>query len=158
MIRLADNTLSYNVLPVATLMCYSTLPGPYAGSGRGEKQANAHISHNVLCRFNAVNFHPNPHKRHPIARLWGRAMGCLLWISTLMHILPQSLSNHMQNHIMLDRAITALDRIIKFYFVRILLPFTAVYKPLLSSSIIFFPCVSPWTTFCGKFSDLICSI
>ena len=32
----------------------------------------------VRCRYN-VDFPPNPHNRHPIARPWGRAMGCLLW-------------------------------------------------------------------------------
>ena len=53
--------------------------------------------HNYIqwgCRSNAVNFHPNPHKRHPIVRPWGRGMGCLLWESPLMHILPQSISYH----------------------------------------------------------------
>ena len=33
----------------------------------------------VQCRYNAVNFLENPHNRHPIARPWGRGMGCLLW-------------------------------------------------------------------------------
>ena len=31
----------------------------------------------VRCWYNAVNFLLNPHKRHPIARLLRRAMGCL---------------------------------------------------------------------------------
>ena len=31
----------------------------------------------VQCRYNAVNFLQNPHNRHPIARPWGRDMGCL---------------------------------------------------------------------------------
>ena len=60
-------------------------------------------------RYNAVNFHPNPHKRHPITRPWGRGMGCVMWTLPLMHILPQSLSYHMQNHVMMDRLITAPD-------------------------------------------------
>ena len=30
------------------------------------------------CRYSAVNFLQNPHNRHPIARPWGRGMGCLL--------------------------------------------------------------------------------
>ena len=38
------------------------------------------MSNTVRCRYNAVNFLPNPHKRHPIARPWGRDMGCLLWL------------------------------------------------------------------------------
>ena len=65
----------------------------------------------VQCRYNAVNFHPNPHKRHPIAHPWERDMGCLLWMGCLWCIicLPQSLPNHMQNHVMLDHALTALD-------------------------------------------------
>ena len=33
----------------------------------------------VRCRYNAVNFLQNPLNRHPIARSWGRDMGCLLW-------------------------------------------------------------------------------
>ena len=37
------------------------------------------------------NFPQNIHKRHPIARLLGRAMGCLLWIQPLIHILPKFL-------------------------------------------------------------------
>ena len=31
----------------------------------------------VRCRYNAVNFHLNSQKRHPMARPWGRGMGCL---------------------------------------------------------------------------------
>ena len=34
---------------------------------------------------------------------------CLLWIHPLMQILPQSLPYHIQNHVMLDRIIAALD-------------------------------------------------
>ena len=30
------------------------------------------------CRCNMVNFFHNPHNRHPIARPWGRDMGCRL--------------------------------------------------------------------------------
>ena len=33
----------------------------------------------VQCSYNAVNFPPNPHNRHPIAHPWGQGMGCLLW-------------------------------------------------------------------------------
>ena len=33
----------------------------------------------VQCRYNAVNFPPNPHNRHPIARPWRQGMGCLFW-------------------------------------------------------------------------------
>ena len=45
----------------------------------------------VRCRYNAVNFLTNIHKRHPIARPLGRGNGCLLWIQHLIDILPQSL-------------------------------------------------------------------
>ena len=31
----------------------------------------------MLCRYNAVNFHQNCHKRYPAARPWGRYMGCI---------------------------------------------------------------------------------
>ena len=34
----------------------------------------------VRRRYNAFNFHPNHHKRHPLSRPWGRDMRCLLWI------------------------------------------------------------------------------
>ena len=30
----------------------------------------------VRCRYNAVNFHPDPYKRHPKARPWRRDMRC----------------------------------------------------------------------------------
>ena len=49
------------------------------------------ISHTVRCRYNAVNFLTNIHKRHPIARPLGRGMGCLLWIQHLLDILLQFL-------------------------------------------------------------------
>ena len=39
------------------------------------------------CRYNAVNFFTNIHKRRPIAR----GMGCFLWIQHLIDILPQVL-------------------------------------------------------------------
>ena len=45
----------------------------------------------VRCRYNAVNFLTNIHKRHPIARPLGRGMGCLLWILHLVDILSQFL-------------------------------------------------------------------
>ena len=31
------------------------------------------------CRYNAVNFLQNPHKRHPTARPWEWGMGCVWW-------------------------------------------------------------------------------
>ena len=35
------------------------------------------------CRYNAINFLQNIHKRHPIARPIGPGMGCLLWVQPL---------------------------------------------------------------------------
>ena len=40
---------------------------------------------------NVVNFLQNPNKRHPVAHPLGWAMGCLVWIQTLINILTQSL-------------------------------------------------------------------
>ena len=62
----------------------------------------------VRCRYNAVNFLTNIHKRHPIARPLGRGMGCLLWIQRLIDTLSQFLQLFMQYLTILDRAITAL--------------------------------------------------
>ena len=64
------------------------------------------------CRYNAVNFHPNPQERRLIAR---HNACCLMWTLPLMHILPKSLSYHMQNHVMLDH-IMALDCTISVFF------------------------------------------
>ena len=63
----------------------------------------------VRCRYNAVNFLKNIHKRHHIARPLGRGMGCLLWIQLLFDILPQFLQSFMQYPTILDRVTTALD-------------------------------------------------
>ena len=63
----------------------------------------------VRCRYNAVNFITNIHKRHPMARPLGRGMGCLLWIQHLIDIISQFLQLSMQNLTILDRVITALD-------------------------------------------------
>ena len=57
---------------------------------------NHSTQNKVWCRYNAVNFLTNIHKRHPIARPLGRDMGCLLWIQHLIDILPQSLQLFMQ--------------------------------------------------------------
>ena len=42
----------------------------------------------IRCLHNALNYLPNPHKRHYIARPCGRVMGCLLWVKSLIYILP----------------------------------------------------------------------
>ena len=46
------------------------------------------IGSTVQYRYNAVNFLPNPHNRHPIAHPWGWAMGCLLWFWYQINFLP----------------------------------------------------------------------
>ena len=38
------------------------------------------------CRYNAVNFLQNPHKRNPITRPRGRAMGCVFWVQCLVYM------------------------------------------------------------------------
>ena len=48
----------------------------------------------------------NAHKRNPIAHPSGWAMGCLLWVQTLIYILPQSLQWCMQYHAILSSVIT----------------------------------------------------
>ena len=66
----------------------------------------------VRCHYIAVNVLQNTHKRHPIARLGGRGMGCLSWLLTLMYVLLQSVLCWLPNHMMLDRFITVPDRTI----------------------------------------------
>ena len=53
----------------------------------GKKYAKAVVV-TVLCRYNVINFHPNPLKRHLIPRPWGRGMGCLLWVQPLIKFYP----------------------------------------------------------------------
>ena len=65
----------------------------------------------VWCRYNAVNFLTNFHKRHPIARPLGRGMWCLLRIQHLIDFLPQFLHRFRQYLTRFDRVITALDSI-----------------------------------------------
>ena len=51
-----------------------------------------HMCYAVPCHYSVVNFLTNMiHKIHPIARLLGRGMQCLLWIHHLIDILPQFL-------------------------------------------------------------------
>ena len=63
----------------------------------------------VRCRYNALNFLTNIHKKHPIARPLGRGMGCILWIQHLINILPRFLWLLIQYLTILDRVITVLD-------------------------------------------------
>ena len=66
-------------------------------------------TYTVWCRYNAVNFLTNIHKRHPIARPSGRGKGCLLWIQHLIDILSQFLQSFMQYLTILDLVITSLE-------------------------------------------------
>ena len=47
---------------------------------RGRLSHVCHLFGTVRCHYNAVNFLQNPHKRHPIARPFGRDMACILVI------------------------------------------------------------------------------
>ena len=67
------------------------------------------VRNTMQCRYNAVHFLPNPHNRHPIARPWGRGMGCLLWFWYLTLFLPLLSYCCKQYHDKLGRVITALD-------------------------------------------------
>ena len=57
--------------------------------------SNSNLWNTVRCRYNAVNFRTNIHKRHPIAHPSGWGMGCLLWIQHLIDMLPQFLWSFM---------------------------------------------------------------
>ena len=41
----------------------------------------------VQCRYITVSFLQNTHKRHPIARPWGRNMVCILWVQALINLM-----------------------------------------------------------------------
>ena len=55
----------------------------------------------VRCHYNTVSVLQNIHNRHPIARPWGRAMGCLLLVQALINVLPWSLQWCMHYHVIL---------------------------------------------------------
>ena len=42
-----------------------------------------YVCNTVPCRYNAVNFLQDIHKRHPAPRPTGRGVGCLLWVFSL---------------------------------------------------------------------------
>ena len=68
----------------------------------------------VQCRYNAINFLPNPHNRHPIARPWGRGMVWLLWFWSLIYVLLLSSQCRWYYREKLDHIIMALDYIFKY--------------------------------------------
>ena len=65
---------------------------------------------------NVVNFLQNINKRHPIARTQGRGMGCLLWVQSLIDILPYFLQLCVQYHVILDCVIMVFDCMCHRYF------------------------------------------
>ena len=68
-------------------------------------------------RYNAVRCLQLIYNGHPIARPWGRDMGCLLWVKALINILPRSLQWWMHYRVLLHRVITALHCI--FFYKRV---------------------------------------
>ena len=86
------------------------------------------ILHEVQCRYNAVNFLPNPHKIQPISRPSGRDMGCNLWFDTLIYILHQSTQCCIKYRVILNRVIMWLDckshsiGMVLFWFRLVMLP------------------------------------
>ena len=71
---------------------------------QNEKKQNT-----VWWHYNMVNFRQNRLKRLPIAHLWGWGMGCLLCVSSLIHILMMSLQCPVYYHDKWNHIITALD-------------------------------------------------
>ena len=72
----------------------------------------------VRCFYNEINFLQNPPKRHPIARLLGWDIGCLLWLQTLIYILARSVKWCLKYHVILDRIIVywlACERLNSLY-------------------------------------------
>ena len=68
----------------------------------------------VRCRYNAVDFITNIHKRHPMARPLGRGMGCPLWIQHPIDNISQFLQLLMQNLTILDRVKTLKVWVVSF--------------------------------------------
>ena len=65
------------------------------------------IIYTMRCRYNAVNFLQNYHNGHPIARPWGRGIRCILWWLTVTYVLLQSRLCCVQNHMIVNRVMTA---------------------------------------------------
>ena len=71
----------------------------------------------MRCRYNTVNFLPNPHKIHPIARPLGRGLVCDLCVDTLIYILLQSAQCGKRYRVIFDRVITTLDCIYMYIYI-----------------------------------------
>ena len=68
-----------------------------------------YLPYTVWCHDNMVNFLPHFPNRHPIAHPQGRDMGYLLWVQSLIYVLPLSWQCSVCYRDKLDRVITALD-------------------------------------------------
>ena len=64
------------------------------------------IRYAVHIQYLAVYFLPRTEKRHPIARPWGRGMGCLLWCHSLNKALTSFILFYVQYHIIFVRHIS----------------------------------------------------
>ena len=60
-------------------------------------------SHTVQCRNNAVRYLDNPHNRQSIG------MRYILWVHTLINVMPESLRCYIKYHAILDRVITITE-------------------------------------------------
>ena len=69
------------------------------------------FTYTLWCRYNAVNFHPNPHKRHPIASLQKWGVGCLVRVHPLIKFGPSHCSAVYNMMLYIDCIITALGYI-----------------------------------------------
>ena len=72
------------------------------------RKSSNYVEITMRCRHNADIFFQNHHKSHAIPSRSGRAMGCLLWLKTLIRVLTQSRQWCVQYRVILDRVITAL--------------------------------------------------
>ena len=59
----------------------------------------------AVISYNVVSFLKIPYNRHPIARPWGRDMGCVLLIQISIYVMPQKLEYCMQYHVVLAHII-----------------------------------------------------
>ena len=69
----------------------------------------------IQWRYNAVNFLQNPHNRHSLARPWGRDMGCLFWVQSLIYVLTLPSQCRLWYLDKLDRIIATLQCVHRYY-------------------------------------------
>ena len=63
---------------------------------------SAPVCYTVMLSPCPINFSSNIHKRHTMARPWGRDMECLLWVRSLIYIPHLSLSHFMWYPVMIE--------------------------------------------------------